>query len=235
MRSQLDDLYGWAANPGPVVQSMNFVAVVQSFSCVSLFVTPWTAACQASLPFTLSQSLLSFMSTELVLQSNHLILCCPLLLSSIFPSMRIFSNESAVRIRWPKYWSFRFSISSSSEYSGLISFRTDWFDFLAVQGTLKSLLQHHSLKASSLQCSAFFMIQLSHPLLSLLIKKKNPLSHPLCTDSKSLEFRLLSCIFLDSPSDCDAHSFLKALRSYPIIRFSDYNTLIRIQFAIPRE
>ena len=176
-------------------------------------------------------------SIESVLPSSHLIHCHPLLLlPSIFPSMRIFSNESAVRIRWPKYWSFRFSISSSSEYSGLISFRTDWFDFLAVQGTLKSLLQHHSLKASSLQCSAFFMIQLSHPLLSLLIKKKkNPLSHPLCTDSKSLEFRLLSCIFLDSPSDCDAHSFLKALRSYPIIRFSDYNTLIRIQFAIPRE
>ena len=165
MRSQLDDLYGWAANPGPVVQSLNFV-VVQSVSCVSLFVTPWAAVCQASLSFTLSQSLLSFMFTELVLQPNHLILCCPLLLPSIFPSMRIFSNESALCIRWPKYWSFRFSISPSSEYSGLISFRTDWFDFLAVQGTLKSLLQHHSTKASIPRCSSFFMIQLSHPYMT---------------------------------------------------------------------
>ena len=235
MRSQLDDLYGWAANPGPVVQSLNFV-VVQSLSCVSLFVTPWAAVCQASLSFTLSQSLLSFMFTELVLQPNNLILCCPLLLPSIFPSMRIFSNESALCIRWPKYWSFRFSISPSSEYSGLISFRTDWFDFLAVQGTLKSLLQHHSPKASIPQCSSFFMIQLSHPLLSLLIKKKKKsFVPPPCTDLKSLEFRLLSCTFLDSPSDCDAHSFLETLRSYPIIRFSDYNTLIRIQFTIPRE
>ena len=117
--------------------------------------TPWTAACQASLSFTISQSLLKLMSIELVMPSNHLILCHPLLLPpSIFPSIRIFSNESALHIRWPKYWSFSFSISPSNECSGLISFRIDSFDFLAVQGTLKSLLQHHSSKA-------FFGTQLS--------------------------------------------------------------------------
>ena len=119
--------------------------------------TPWTAARLASLSFTISQNLLKFMSIELVMPSNHLILCLPiLLLPSIFPSIRVFSNESAPHIRWPKYWSF--SIGSSDEYSGLISFRIDWFDLLAIQGTLKSLLQHHSLKASVLQCSAFFMV-----------------------------------------------------------------------------
>ena len=131
------------------------------------FATPWTAARQASLSITISQSLLKFMSTESVMPSNYLILCCPLLpLPSIFPSIRVFSNESVLHIRWPKYWSLSFSITSSNEYSGLISFRIDWFDFLAVQGTLKSLLQHHSSKASIPQCSAFFMVQLSHPYMT---------------------------------------------------------------------
>ena len=129
--------------------------------------TPWTAARQASLSITNSRILLKLMSTESVMPSNHLILCHPLLLlPSIFPSIRVFSNESALRIRWPKYWSFNFSISHSSEYLGLISFRMDWLDLLAVQGTLKSLLQHHSSKASILQCSAFFMVQLSHPYMT---------------------------------------------------------------------
>ena len=121
---------------------------VQLLSCVQLFATPWTAACQASLSITNSQSLLKLMSIELVMPSNHLILCCPpLLLPSIFPSIRVFSNESVLHIRWPKYWSFSLSISPSNEYSGLISFRMDWLDLLAVQGALKSLLQHHSSKA----------------------------------------------------------------------------------------
>ena len=136
---------------------------VQLLSCVRLFETPWTAARQASLSFTNSWSLLKLMSIESVLLSNHLILCYPLLLSSIFPSIRVFSNESVLQISWPKYWSFSFSISSSNKYSGLISFRMDWLDLLAVQGTLKSLLQHHSSKASILWRSAFFMVQLSHP------------------------------------------------------------------------
>ena len=123
------------------------VVVVQLLSCVQLFVTPWPAAHQASLSFTTSWSLLKLMSTELVMPSNHLILCCPLLLSSIFPSIRVFSNELALyHIRWPKYWSFSFSISLSNEYSGFISFRIDWFDLLAVQGTLKSLFQYYSSK-----------------------------------------------------------------------------------------
>jgi len=127
---------------------------VQLLSCVLLFATPWTAACQASLSFTISQSLLKLMSIESVIPSNHLILCCPFLLPlSIFPSIRVFSNESALCIRFPKYWSFSFSISPSNEYSGLIYFRIDWFDLLAVQGTLKSLLQHHSSKASVLWSS----------------------------------------------------------------------------------
>ena len=125
--------------------------------------TPWTVACQGSLSITISWSLLKSMPTESMMPSNHLILCCPLLLlPSIFPRIRIFSNESVLHIRWPKCWSFSFSISPSNEKSGLISFRTDWFDLLAVQGTLKSLLQHHSSKASILRCSAFFMVQLSH-------------------------------------------------------------------------
>ena len=130
-------------------------------------VTPWTAACQVSLSITNSQSLLKLMSIESVMPSKHLILCCPLLLPpSIFPSIRIFSNESILHIRWPKYWSFSFNISPSNEYSGLISFRSDWLDLLAVQGTLKSLLQHHSSKASVLQRSAFFIVQLSHSYMT---------------------------------------------------------------------
>ena len=132
--------------------------------------TPWTAGCQASLPITNFQSLLKLMSIESVMPSNHLILCCPLLLlPSIFPRIRVFSNESILCIRWPKYWRFSFSISPSNEYSGLISFRTDLLDLLAVQEILKSLLQHHSSKASILRCSAFFMVQLSHPCESIHI------------------------------------------------------------------
>ena len=134
--------------------------VVQSLSCVQLFVTPWTAAQQASLSFTISHSLLKLMSLSRW-YSNHLILCCPFLLPSIFPNIRVLSSESALCIRWPKYWSFSFS--PSSEYSVLISFRIDWLDLLAVQGTLKSLLQQHSSKASILLHSAFFMVQVSHP------------------------------------------------------------------------
>ena len=134
--------------------------VNQLLSSVWLFATPWTAVCQASLSFDISQSLLKLMPIELVILSN---LCCPiLLLPSIFPSIRVFSNELSLPIRWPKYWSLSFSISSSDEYSGFIFFRIDWFDLLAVQGILKSLLQHHNLKASILQCSAFFMVQVSH-------------------------------------------------------------------------
>ena len=133
------------------------------FSHVRLFATPWTAAGQASRSIASSWSLLKLMSTESVMPSNHLIPCHYLLLPSIFPSIRIFSNESVLRIRQPKYWSFRFSISPSSEHPGLISFRMDWLDLLAVQGPLKSLLQHHSSKSSILQYSAFFIVQLSHP------------------------------------------------------------------------
>ena len=137
-------------------------------SHVQLFVTPWTAAHQTSLSITNSQSSLRLMSTESVMPSNHLILCHPLLLPpSIFPSIRVFSNESVLRIRWPKYWSFCFSISPSKEHPGLISFRMDWLDLLAVQGTLKSLLQHHSSEASILRCSAFFTVQLSHPYVTI--------------------------------------------------------------------
>ena len=129
--------------------------------------TPWSAAHQASLSITNSQSLLKLMSTESVRPSNHLIHCCPLLLPpSIFPSIRVFSNESVLCIRWPKYWSFSFNVSLSNEYPGLIAFRMDWLDLLAVQGTLKSLLQHHSSKVSILQHSAFFIVQLSHPYMT---------------------------------------------------------------------
>ena len=131
-------------------------------------VTPWTAACQTSLSITNSQSLFKLMSINLVMPSNHLILCRPLLfLPSIFPSIRVFSNESVFHIRWPKYWRFNFSISPSNEYSGLICFRMDWLDLLAVHGTLKSLLQHHSSKAWVLHCSAFFILQLSHPYMTI--------------------------------------------------------------------
>ena len=140
---------------------------VQSLSCVWLFVTPWTAACQASLFITNSWSLLKLMSIESMILSNHLILWHTLLcLPSIFSNIRVFSKESVLRIRQPKYWSFSFNISPPNEYSGLISFRIDWFDLLAVQGTLKSLLQLHSSKASILQHSAFFMAQFSHPYMA---------------------------------------------------------------------
>ena len=133
----------------------------------SLFVSPWTAARQVFLSFTISQSLLELMSIESVMPSNHLIFCHSLLLLPFtFPSIKVFSSELAIHIRWPKYWSFSFSISSSNEYSGLISFSIDWFDLLAVQGTLKSLLQHHSLKGSILRRSAFFMVQLSYPYMT---------------------------------------------------------------------
>ena len=137
---------------------------VRLLSCVQLFLTPWTAAHQASLSVTNSWSLLKLMSVKSVMPSNHLILCRPLLLlPSVFPIIRVFSNESVLRMRWPRYWRFSFSISPSNEYSGLISFRMDWLDLFADQGTLKSLLQHHSLKASILRCSAFFRVQLSYP------------------------------------------------------------------------
>ena len=144
-----------------------YISVQFSRSVVSNSVILWTAARQASLSITKSRSLLKLMSINLVMPSNHLILCHPLLLlPSIFPSIRVFSNESALRIRWPEYWSFSFSLSPSNEYSGLISFRMDWLDLLAVQGTLKSLLQYHSSKTSILWRSAFFILQLSHPYMT---------------------------------------------------------------------
>ena len=144
----------------------SWFVVVQSLSHVRPFVIPWTAACQASLSF-MSWSLLKPTSSELMMPSNHLILYCPLLLlPPIPPSIRVFSNESALCMRWPKYWSFSFSIIPSKEHPGLISFRMDWLDLLAVQVTLKSLLQHHSSKASILRRSAFFTVQLSHPYMT---------------------------------------------------------------------
>ena len=147
-----------------VISGLSFISSVQSLSHVQLFVTPWTA-CQASLSITNSQSLLKLMSIQLVIPFNDIILCHPLLIpSSIFPSIRVFSNESVLRIGWPKYWSFSFS--PSNEYSGLISFRINWLDLLAVQGILNSLLQHHSSKASVLQRLAFFIVQLSHPYMT---------------------------------------------------------------------
>ena len=140
---------------------------IQLLSYVWFFVTPWTAAHQASLSITNSQSLLRLMSIESLMSSSHLILCHPLLLLPlIFPSIRVFSSESVLHIRWPKYWSFSCSISPSNDHPGLISFRMDWLDLLAVQGTLKSLLQHHSSKALIFQCSAFFIVQLSHPYVT---------------------------------------------------------------------
>ena len=143
------------------------VRSVQSLSHVRLFATPWTVAHQASLSITNSQSLLKLMSIQLVMPSNHLILCHSLLfLSSIFPSIRVFSNESVLLIRWPEYWSFSFNINPSNEYSGLISFRMDLLDLITVQGTLKSLLQHYSSKALILWCSGLFLVQLSHPYMT---------------------------------------------------------------------
>ena len=143
------------------------ISSVQSLSCVWLFETPWTTARQASLSITNSRSPPKPMSIESVMPSNRLILCRSLLLlPSTFPSFRVFPNESALRIRWPKYWNFSFNISPSNEHPGLMSFRMDWLDLLAVQGTLKSLLQHHNSKASILRCSVFFIVQLSHPYMT---------------------------------------------------------------------
>ena len=157
-------LWPWMTHLTQYTVPSPFISSVLSLSRVRLFVTPWIAACQASLSITNSRSLPKPMSIESVMPSNHLILRRPLLLlPSIFPSVRVFSNESALLIRWPKYWSFSFNISPSNEHPGLIYFRMDWLDLLVVQGTLKSLLQHHSSKAPILRCSAFFIVQLSHP------------------------------------------------------------------------
>ena len=156
-------------NPSIRLRFLTFSSV-QKLSCVQLFATPRTTARQASLSIINSQSLPKLMSTVSVMTSNHLILCRPLLLlPSIFPSIRVFTNESVLHIRWPKYWSFSFSISPSNEYLGLISFRMDWLDLLAVQGTLKGLIQNHSSKASILWHSAFFIVQLSYPYMLLLL------------------------------------------------------------------
>ena len=143
-----------------------YLSSVHSLSHVWLFETPWITACQASLSITNSQTSLKLMSIESVMPSSHLILCHPLLLPPTPPSIRVFSNDSTLCMRWPNYWSFSFSIIPSKEHPGLISFRMDWLDLLAVQGTLKSLLQHHSSKASILWCSAFFTVQLSHPYMT---------------------------------------------------------------------
>ena len=150
------------------------------------------------------------MSIQSVMPSNHLILCHPLLLPSVFPSIRVFSNESALHIRWPKYWSFSFSISPSYEYSGLISFRTDWLDLLAVQGTLKNLLQHHSSKASTLRCSAFFTVQLSHP--NITTGKTTALTRRTCVSKvMSLLFNMLSRLVSFSSRGCQIFYFLLLL------------------------
>ena len=172
---------------------------VQALSHIRLLVTPWTAVCQASLSVTNSQSLLKLMSSESVMPSNHLILCHPLiLLPSIFPSIRAFSNESLLRIRWPKYWSFCFSISPSNDYLGLISFRMDWLDLLAVQRTLKSLLQHQSSKASVLWHLTFFMVQLSHP--NMTTGKTIALTRwTFVGKITSLLFNMLSRLVMDFP------------------------------------
>ena len=163
---------------GITKENLAIFSSVQSLGCVQLFATPWTAARQAFLSITNSQSLLKLMSIELVMTSNHLILCHPLLLlPSIFPSIRVFSNESVLHIRWPKYWSFSFSISPSNEYSGLISFRMDWLDLLAVQGTLKSLLQHHSSKASILWCSVGHVSLRQIKILNRIIVKGEKRRH----------------------------------------------------------
>ena len=171
--------------PYPYLALLLFCGSVQSLSRVWLFVIPWIAAHQASLSITNSQSLLKLMSIESVMPSSHLILCrLLLLLPAIPPSIRVFSTESTLRIRWPKYWSFSFSISPSNEHPGLISFRMDWLDVLAVQGTLKSLLQHHSSKASILRCSAFFTVQLSRPYMTT----------PICISTNTSSTPVISCL-----------------------------------------
>ena len=163
---KMADMYMWALLVAQMVKNLH-ISSVQSLSHVRLFPTLWTAAHQASLSITTCRNLPKIMSIESVMPSNHPILGRPLfLLPSIFFSIRVFSNESVLCIRWPKYWSFSFNISPSNEHSGLISFRMDWLDLLAVQGTLKSLLQHHRSKASNLWCSAFFTVQLSHPYMT---------------------------------------------------------------------
>ena len=181
------------------------ISSVQSLSHVWLFVTPWTATCQVSLSITNPKSLLKLLFIESVMPSNHLILCCPLLfLPSIFPSIRVFSSELALHIRWPKYWSF--SIRPSNEYSRLISFRIDWFDLLAVQGTVKSLLQYHGLNTSILWRSAFFMIQLSH--LYMTTWKTIPLTIWIIIGKvMSLLFNLLSMFIIAflARSKCQFH------------------------------
>ena len=159
----------WGLHIQLIYNSYYWISVQQSLSCVWVFVTPWTTASQASVSITSFWSLLKPMFIESVMSSSHLTFCHPLLPPYIFPSMRVFSNESVLHFRWPNYWSFSFSISPSNEYSGLISFRMDWLDLFAVQGTLKSFRQHHSSRASILQLSAFFIIQLSHP--SWLLEK----------------------------------------------------------------
>ena len=211
------------------------ISSVQSLSCVRFFATPWTAARQASLSITNSQSLLRFMSIESVMPSNHLILCRPLLLPpSVFPSIRIFSNESALRIRWLKYWSFNFNVSPSNEYSGLISFRMNWLDLLAVQGTLKSL-QHYSSKASILWCSALFIVHLSHPymttgktialtrltfvgkVMSLLFNMLSRLVITFLPRSKHLLIswlKPLSTVILEPPKNKGCHCFHISLQHY---------------------
>ena len=211
-------------------------------SCVRLFGTPWTVACQAPLFSTVSQSLLKFISIESVMLPTKLILCHPfLLLCSVFPSIRVFSNESVLHIMWPNYWSFSFSISPSNEYSGLISFRIDWFDPLAVQGTLKSLLQHHSSKASILQCSAFFMVQLSHPYMTT--GKTIALTRWTFVDKViSLFFNMLSesesevtqaCPTLCNPMDCSPPGsstygiFQARVLEWVAISFSRGSSLLR--------
>ena len=156
----------------PASKSPKSIHSVQLLSCIQLFATPWTAACQVSLSITNSWNLLKLMSIKSVMPSNHLIYSHPLLLlPSIFPSIRVFSSESVLCIRWSNYWSFSFSISPSNEYSGLISFTIDWFDLFAVRGTLKSLLQYHSSKASILWHSTFFLVQLSHPDMTIALTR----------------------------------------------------------------
>ena len=179
---------------------------VRSLSCVQLCATPGTVTRQTSLSITNSRSLLKLMSIESVMPSNHLILCRPLLLlPSVFPSLRVFSNESVLHIRWPKYWHFSFSISPFDEYSGLISFRMDWFDLLALQGTPKSLLQHQSLRTSILCCSAFFRVQLSHPYMTTgkTIALTMPLTAKLVCD------QIVKLLLTNPISLCHlAHSFV---------------------------
>ena len=199
---------------------------VQSLSRVRLFAIPWTAAHQASLSITNFWSLLKLMSIESVMPSNHLILCCPLLFpSSTFPSIRVFSDESALRIRWPNYWSF--SISPSNEYSGLINFRIYWFDLLPIQATFKSLLQHHSSKASFLRRSAFFIVQLSHPYMTtgktIALTRWTFVRKVMFAAAKSLQSCPTLCDPIDgSPPGCSVPGILQA-RTLEWVAISFFN------------